>query len=254
MAKRLWPGYEKYKFQIGYVNLNLTVQWASDDEDDARVEQILTDVWAKMQKYAASGDWPMILNDGCQWCPLKTICPEYQDASNGLRTSLIDIVTKQDAAAPEPSLYAQLEHVKVVAKIVAAEKERIEAEIMIDVLRNGGIGEYPEATAVLETKETNKANTYSTMVAFNNFVTQNGILPDSIPFLLDKIFTTKVGGLQDLAKDIPAFKPVAEALITKVPAEKKSIKYTAKKEPLAAQNNARMIDQLSSAVIEAETA
>ena len=204
MARRLWPGYNKYMFQVGYINLNLTVQWESDPQDDARVEQILTGAWAQMQRYAANGDWPMTINDNCQWCPLKTICPEYQAAVNGMRTSLNELVDVQsNGGAPTPSLYAQLEHVKTIAKIVAAERERLEAEIMIDVLQHGGIGDYPEASAELEIKETNKANTYATLLAFNNFVAEHGILPDSIPFLLDTIFTTKTTGLQSLAKDIP---------------------------------------------------
>lgn len=235
MARRLWPGYDKYKFQIGYINLNLTVQWESDPQDDARVEQILGDVWARMQQYAAAGDWPMTINDNCQWCPLKTICPEYQSASQGLRNSLSEMLAVQKPNAAPPSLYAQLDHIKTVAKIVAAEKDRIEAEIMADVLTHGGVGDYPEASAELEIKETNKANTYASLIAFNQFITDNAILPDSVPFLLDQIFTTKITGLQKVGKDIPAFKPVAEALITKVPADKPSLKFTAKKEVLISE-------------------
>ena len=118
------------RFEIGYVNLETTVNWEADGLEIERVDRIYTDVWEAIKFYRKTNEWPEHLNDYCNNCPVRDSCLTVQYAHTNFMTSFKG---QQRTSLTEQYIWAAQ-----VLKTIEAKVSELKDSLIFEIMAAGG--------------------------------------------------------------------------------------------------------------------
>lgn len=210
MARLEWPGFDKYKFRIGYPNLATHVEWETDPADDAQLSLRFDKMWAAMIGYAAAGEWPQTTNDECNWCDFKGRCDQYHGAVHRFAESFQQRV----GVAPTAE---RLLYVKDVKKIVEQLEKELEESVAAEVVAAGGTLQSAGRTWTYEYGQRRVASPTEVMRELQAFTVANPDAVEMVAASVDDIFSVSVGALDALARRVPDLTGMVDRTAKKQP-------------------------------------
>lgn len=217
MARKEWPGFDKYKFRIGYPNLGTFVEWETDPDDDEHLRLRFDKMWSAMIAYSSEGSWPMHINDECNWCPVKARCTEYHTSVSEFASSF------QTKMASQP-VTEQLIYIKNISKIVEQVKAELEMQVAKQVIDAGGSLNVAGKTWTYETGQRRVATFQDTMRELQLFTSSHPETLDVISAALPDLFSVSVTALDRLKVQVPDLDAMIEKVAVKTDNSKPTLK------------------------------
>lgn len=210
-ARRLWEC-RSVTFHIGYVMLGYNIEWPVTEQDDARLERRIGELWKKMVEYSykyaeeriefPGAHWPRRVTEGCRWCPIKNNCIDYTNSLTNFAKSFED-------KRRQATLTEQLEFVDAVEKLAAAEKAALQAVIK-EKVKNSPTGDFVDGdtTWQIAFREQRSIQASHMLGVLGALLNEKKLSVDIYKEFLDVIFSVKVTGADKLTKAQPILKDV----------------------------------------------
>ncbi len=217
-ARKLWPQYHNVWYQIGYVNLGTVVRWQTSPSDDEATEHELRAIWEEMLAHNQLQDFPERFNDGCGWCPLHRSCATFSGELDRVREGFLSSVADQPLA--ERYLWAQR-----VRKAAEQLEGNLKKEILEQMELTSGEALEGEGVRLVRALGTKRTAPFSAVWAKVRGAAE--VDPDFEQAMVgevDKIFSVRVTGLDDVAKRVPMLKPLLAEVVRPVPNSEYAIK------------------------------
>jgi len=230
--RQLFPG-KRVVWRLVYINLGIpALEWVTSSADDVEVMARVNEAWDKAIESASNrkDDWDISTyretpNDNCNYCPVKASCDAYKAITIDFTSSLISVITQDENLDPDAELkkdILQYEKLSLTEKLVSKAIEELEAKI---------INALGEKTFTFEGKQYSVTSGNSTrQVKFSRLWPVLLHIDNSSPFAgswivenFDKLFSAKVGGIDELVKTID---PAYAAMVKEVIETKKSDKLS----------------------------
>lgn len=189
VARLLYPQARQVRMAIGYVLLGKTIEWVSNSEDDVelweRVDKALQGMKGKKHEEK--------VDEHCRFCPRRPTCGSYQDAINGLASSIIPLLRKEHPAE-------RFSRLKGLKKLVETEIEDAQTQLFEIVEAEG--------TVIVGGNEwsigyESSRSAPSFVDLWRAMMGSNGYDEDAAKALMalgDELFSVKLGGLDLLVK------------------------------------------------------
>lgn len=229
LARKLFD-VEIVYFVIGYVNIpGHDVSWRTDSSGDEKLVQELNDTWQEMIEYAGGVNavptldrFPKRLNENCGWCPIKSTCSSFRNATIFFDPKAIEV-----QLMPAVQKWSKL---KLVQDLVKTCIDETKVELLKELQdKNNSI--------TLEGRE------YYALNASNRAISPSDLLRaivecddqnhgtqamDAAKRRINDLFSVTVGELDKLIEEVPALKAFVNPKIEHVP-QKPSIRNRAAK-------------------------
>lgn len=202
-------GFEKVYFRIGYVNLNMLVEWETKPEEDEKfLKEYYQYVWNDLVNSTANDKWTERVHDGCGYCLLRDKCNMFNNQLSGWREGFERIINVQTLAEK----YTWIQNVRKAA-------ERVEAELKKEVIQKIESGESVQTNEhqfLLQQKSTRKVNSE----AFTELLMNNEISTEDF----NSAISVKVTEIDKIIKRKPELAQWAQSgAITPVPNENPTV-------------------------------
>lgn len=207
-------------YRIGYVNLGYNVEWSVTRQDNARTVRRIAELWEKMQEcsleyerdaaHMPGAHWPRNVTQGCQWCPIKSRCSDYNESMNNFARSF--------EAKRAATLSERLEFAQTVEKLACAEKELLQATIKARVLSDPTDEFHDGDVSWKIVQKQQRSVKPSHLLGVLGAMLNDNVLPvETYKNNLDIIFSVKVTGLDKMSKTVDGLKEVIESITAMKP-------------------------------------
>ena len=227
--RQLFPQYKYIKFEIGYINLGLSISWIVDPDDGVYVINELSEMWDNIcTKYKGAhptdlGNYPEKYGEHCRWCGFKSNCNTFANATQEFVKS-IQVLFHNSPEEEQPDdkplaiaweRYAQLTAIK---KNVDSELGELK-QVIMDILAISKDGKRTVLGYDLRRykKTSNKIYLDQMWPYLIELLNEH---PELLKDMLDPaVITTKITGINKLAKKYPELKQFFKDFTTKVEAK-----------------------------------
>lgn len=206
--KHLWPQAQRVHFTIGYPMLGTEASWETDPSWD---QDTLERVWKAWLDMNASSHEEKV-GEHCRWCARTAVCGAYQDEMRGLASSVVPLLRQEHPAE-------RLSRLTGLKKLLESEIEEAKGDLVALVKDQGKVtvGGYEWSIA---SKVKRVAPEFADL--WRGIMGPEGYDEEAVAALFSlapKLFTVKLGGLDELSKRGQTLKSRIKPLIQTVEEE-----------------------------------
>jgi hypothetical protein len=189
-------------FELGYINLGVTHRWRTREEDDQQVLVHFAGVIEEFEVYRRTGEWPERVNEWCGYCPLKKTC----EALPKSQTAFLGKLARRREEGE--SVAARYEFAKNCVAAMQTTADELKGELLALVTEHGDVQEGD--TLYTARKGTRREVDASALWE------EIKMLDSFSPEELDRLFSVKLTGLDQVVKQFPELSELLVPLVRTV--------------------------------------